>query len=340
MNIIKTIICAAIGAFFIFAGTSHFTDPAKFMAIVPAFLPAPLMLVYVSGFFEILGGVGLWIHHVRFWAGWGLITLLVAVFPANINMAVNRLPFGETHFSDTALWLRLQWHSDVAHTGVMNLLIHWCIMSALKVLVLVLLGYAVRRGFSRLSGDATVFVCSALYLLFVIAMPNFRCGGQSPVLEYCIPGACLVLILILFRSHLLRWGATGLLILVAAVLAAFIQCPDKYGPYASHPLTRALRRETQIGERWKKFAAETLRNSDLVDKSLKYEPGWLSDLPLIRQNPSLLGRVPEPSHVTLIQPLWHTTLTGIYALVRVPAGLWYPGGQFDKALNALEIRKK
>ena len=72
-------------------GVLHFVRPKPFVRIVPKFLPAPLTLVYVSGFFEILGGIGLLIPETRVWAAWGLIALYVAVFPANINMLTENI---------------------------------------------------------------------------------------------------------------------------------------------------------------------------------------------------------------------------------------------------------
>jgi uncharacterized membrane protein len=70
-------------------GILHFTVPAPFVSIVPARLPAPEALVIVSGFFEVLGGVGLLVRRARRAASFGLVALYVAVFPANINMAVH-----------------------------------------------------------------------------------------------------------------------------------------------------------------------------------------------------------------------------------------------------------
>ena len=107
MTILQSLFCFGIGSLFIGAGIKHFTNPAPFVAIVPQFLPAPLMLVYVSGVFEILGGLGLWIPRLRFWAAWGLLALLLAVFPANINMAIHRIPFGDAQLPVWALWVRL-----------------------------------------------------------------------------------------------------------------------------------------------------------------------------------------------------------------------------------------
>ena len=68
-------------------GIEHFRDPQKFVDIVPPYLPFHLELVYISGFFEILLGLMLFIRKLRPIAGWGLILLLIAVFPANIYLA-------------------------------------------------------------------------------------------------------------------------------------------------------------------------------------------------------------------------------------------------------------
>jgi uncharacterized membrane protein len=68
------------------AGTLHFVRPRAYLAIMPPYLPAPLLLVYVSGVAEIGLGAGLLIPSLQKWAAWGLIALLIAVFPANIYM--------------------------------------------------------------------------------------------------------------------------------------------------------------------------------------------------------------------------------------------------------------
>lgn len=88
-------------------GVTHFTSPSGFVRIVPSFLPAPLALVLISGFFEILGGVGLLIRRTHRPAAIGLIALFVAVFPANINMAVNHIQVGDSPVPEALLWLRL-----------------------------------------------------------------------------------------------------------------------------------------------------------------------------------------------------------------------------------------
>ena len=86
-------------------GVDHFVAPDFFVRIVPKALPAPLALVWVSGFFEVLGGVGLLIPRTRRAAGIGLVCLYIAVFPANINMCVHPELGGSIPV--WALWLRL-----------------------------------------------------------------------------------------------------------------------------------------------------------------------------------------------------------------------------------------
>lgn len=78
-----------LGIFMIGVGVLHFVSPRGFEKIVPGWLPNAKALVYVSGAFEILGGVGLLLPFSQRFAAWGLIALYVAVFPANVNMAVN-----------------------------------------------------------------------------------------------------------------------------------------------------------------------------------------------------------------------------------------------------------
>ena len=85
------LILAAVS--YIAVGVSHFTNPDFFVSIMPPYLPAHLELVWLSGVFEVLGGVGLFVYRTRRWASWGLIALLVAVFPANLHMAMNPEPF-------------------------------------------------------------------------------------------------------------------------------------------------------------------------------------------------------------------------------------------------------
>jgi len=102
----KSILRGLLAVFVLFTGFLHFVRPAPFVAIVPDYLPAPLALVYISGLFEMLGGIGLLVPRTRRAAAWGLIALFFAVFPANINMAIHNLPFGNEHYP-LGGWLRL-----------------------------------------------------------------------------------------------------------------------------------------------------------------------------------------------------------------------------------------
>ena len=95
----------ALSAFFVVAGANHFVNPDFYVAIMPPYLPAHLALVHVSGVFEILGGLGVLVPAVRALAGWGLVLLLVAVFPANLHMALHPELFSD--LPTFALYARL-----------------------------------------------------------------------------------------------------------------------------------------------------------------------------------------------------------------------------------------
>ena len=74
---------------------------------MPPYLPFPLALVYLSGIAEIAGGVGVAIPKTRRAAGWGLLALLLAIFPANLYMATDHVVPGNYQISDALLWARL-----------------------------------------------------------------------------------------------------------------------------------------------------------------------------------------------------------------------------------------
>ena len=77
-----------ISVFFIYFGIDHFINPEFYLSIMPPMFPLHLEAVYLSGLFEILVGVGVLIARTRSIAGWGLLVLLIAVYPANIYMAL------------------------------------------------------------------------------------------------------------------------------------------------------------------------------------------------------------------------------------------------------------
>ena len=99
----RTILRWLLGVCFVAAGINHFLAPRFYLAIMPPALPWPLALVYVSGVAEIMGGIGVLIPPTRRLAGWGLIVLLLAVFPANIYAAIH----GVGSIPSWILWARL-----------------------------------------------------------------------------------------------------------------------------------------------------------------------------------------------------------------------------------------
>lgn len=94
-----------LAAFFILAGWNHFRDPALYLSMMPPYLPQPEFLNAVSGLAEIAGGIGVLIPRLRRHAAWGLIALLVAIFPANLHLAING--WGERIVESWILWARL-----------------------------------------------------------------------------------------------------------------------------------------------------------------------------------------------------------------------------------------
>jgi len=83
----------AIAAIFVAGGVAHFAAPGIYEKIVPPYLPDKRRLVEISGAFEILGGLGALVPATRQFSGWGLIALLIAVFPANAYMATDATRF-------------------------------------------------------------------------------------------------------------------------------------------------------------------------------------------------------------------------------------------------------
>ncbi len=91
MKNLKELFRVILAVSIIIVGITHFVVSDQYVRIVPPQLPYPLGLVYLSGFYEILGGIGLLVPPVSQAAAWGLIALFIAVYPANINMAVNHI---------------------------------------------------------------------------------------------------------------------------------------------------------------------------------------------------------------------------------------------------------
>lgn len=85
----------------------HFVSPKVYERIVPPQMPNPAAIVAISGVAEIAGGLGLLVPRTRRFAAWGLVALLVAVFPANIYCAVAHVPLPGIMGERWVQWLRL-----------------------------------------------------------------------------------------------------------------------------------------------------------------------------------------------------------------------------------------
>ena len=109
MNFLYKVSIFIMSVFYINVGIQHFTDPGWFLYIIPPYLRfIGLELVYISGFFEIFLGTLLLFSKYRKIAAYGIILLLIAVYPANIYLAFNEVPqklIGVTSFM--ASWIRL-----------------------------------------------------------------------------------------------------------------------------------------------------------------------------------------------------------------------------------------
>tara|TARA_B100000886_G_scaffold278356_1_gene202357 strand:- start:35 stop:403 length:369 start_codon:yes stop_codon:yes gene_type:complete len=86
-NYIKPFSIIVMSWFYIYTGLLHFANTNWFLQIVPPYLPMKMELVYLSGLFEVILGFMLIVPALRYYAGWGLILLLIAVYPANIYLA-------------------------------------------------------------------------------------------------------------------------------------------------------------------------------------------------------------------------------------------------------------
>jgi len=95
------------GPVFIAAGVLHFLRPGMYEAIMPPYLPPHRELVYASGVAEIVGGAALLAPRTPTFGMWGLIPTLVAVFPANLHMAINPDDYRGVPGGKWALYARL-----------------------------------------------------------------------------------------------------------------------------------------------------------------------------------------------------------------------------------------
>lgn len=85
-RIVKTILLWLLGIFFVVAGINHFRDPGFYLKMMPPYIPWHRAMVAISGVAESLLGLAVLYPKTRRLAGWGIIALLIAVFPANVYM--------------------------------------------------------------------------------------------------------------------------------------------------------------------------------------------------------------------------------------------------------------
>jgi len=104
MKMMRLFLLYLAAVFFIVAGAGHFVRPEFYEKMMPPYLPWPAGLIFISGVAEVAGGVGLLFRFSRRAAGWGLIALLIAVFPANIYMLQHPEAF---QIPVWVLWARL-----------------------------------------------------------------------------------------------------------------------------------------------------------------------------------------------------------------------------------------
>ena len=95
------------GIVFALAGVMHFVKPDFYEAIMPDYLPAHRELVYASGVAEIAGGLGTLHPRTRRVASWWSIATLLAVFPANVDMALHPEQYKDVPGGAVALYARL-----------------------------------------------------------------------------------------------------------------------------------------------------------------------------------------------------------------------------------------
>ncbi len=123
---IKLLLRILLAVFFVAAGILHYTKTSFYLQAMPPYLPRPRELVWVSGVFEILGGIGVLVPATQRFSGYGLIALLIAVFPANIQMAADSAHNPNAVASSLLLWLRLPLQFALVYW------VWWCALSTNK----------------------------------------------------------------------------------------------------------------------------------------------------------------------------------------------------------------
>lgn len=105
MGRLREILKWVLGISFSLAGANHFAHTEFYVGIMPPYLPWHTALVYISGVCEMALGSMLLFRRWERLAAWGMVVLIVAVTPANVQMAIH--PEQYPGYSPTALWVRL-----------------------------------------------------------------------------------------------------------------------------------------------------------------------------------------------------------------------------------------
>jgi uncharacterized membrane protein len=121
MNKLQFYVRLFVFSWFFVGGVMHFARADLFLRIVPPYITFALAAVYISGAFELLGAIGIWLKKIRSFAGYGLMLLTVAVTPANIYMLQHA-----DLFSDVPLWVLV---ARLPFQLLLIWLIWWCTRS-------------------------------------------------------------------------------------------------------------------------------------------------------------------------------------------------------------------
>jgi uncharacterized membrane protein len=138
----KLITIYVLGTLYIYVGISHFTNYEFFIILMPEFIPYHLFFIYLTGFLEIIFGLMLFFKGSRFYCAWGIIFLLILVFPANIHLYISsqvqeilsitkldaliRLPF------QIPLIILAYWHSKEFNSRFFNI---FCILIFIPTII-------------------------------------------------------------------------------------------------------------------------------------------------------------------------------------------------------------
>ena len=97
----------ALSVFFTFTGLGHFIKTDELASMLPPWFPVRVPMIYLTGIFELLGAIGIWIPRLRKLTGALLILMMIAVLPANIYAAMERVPFGGHEIGPIYLFARV-----------------------------------------------------------------------------------------------------------------------------------------------------------------------------------------------------------------------------------------